>query len=256
MDNDNKRTYSKKAALQILRLAASLDEKPAHFSMPSQQIFTFDEIIAAGKDTGINFESIKKASIKYNEIQAMQLSNLTNTHAFEERGVVTKLNKNSLWHEVISELKFRMGEKATVTSKKGLTNEWIFTNRSGVETSAGFTKLEDGAILKFSRRIGIASPGVESFLAAGALSLVIFGYVYVIVEPGLFKSLVILIALTGMLTFTVNKINMRRRERKLKKFQHLVNLVSDAVPYEYEEETPGISEDGDDGEQSPEVNTV
>ncbi|MEX0844650.1 MAG: hypothetical protein WD022_05185 [Balneolaceae bacterium] len=230
MMNYVKATYSVQEVNEILCLAMELQGINEEIIVPEEKGFSLNEIVESGTSIGLSFKNIEKAIKAYHSSKIIRHSHITDTHVFEEREIVTTARWDEIWHEIISELQFRMSGIPTIESRKKVNNEWVFTERNGVETEVSLNQQETGIKLIMARQIGFASPFIESVLAGSLLSIIIVSYLLIFLKTAFSISLITLLSLMILSTLLIRKINVSRRNRKIKIFNRLVEQVIDQIP--------------------------
>lgn len=223
----SKKEFSEEEIREIIKRASELQQKEEEEERATTKTLSLDEIIAVGKEAGLDIQNIKTAALEMRDKTVTRYSGFTDTHIFEEREIKLPINKSKAWSEVEKELRHHFGgENFGKTTSDTHNFEWSHLSISGIETLASLTEQEGNYKLRLSQRVGLASSLTEGTLYGAASSFVLTA-----VATGLFSMEV----LSGAIMFAVclvplsvlvYTLDVAWRKKKLMRLKELADKLT------------------------------
>lgn len=220
--------YSKDAVEQIMQNVMETKKTPDIVQSETKQL-TINEIIEVGEAAGYNADSIKQAVNEYDHPSTDLNNNFENTHILLEREFETKLEEDEIWDKILHKLGHHFMDEASGKVKEHSKKKlWTYISHANHETVVSLSKKGRIAKLKVSQRLGFWSPPVEGILHGAYLSLILFGFIFVIIRSSLLLSLGIIALLWILAAMTVKRVSEGSRKKKSVQLNQFVdNIILD-----------------------------
>jgi hypothetical protein len=223
-------SFSANVANEILSRALEYQNNNSKISLPDIPHFTLEQVFDAGKEAGLTYKSIETAADAYFDEQVIRRTNLTKTRITEERVLESEADQLTIWHQVLSELTYRMGGKPVIQTFKYKENIWKLTDRTGNDTTIKLHKQGRKVKLMLSQKISYYGPAVESLLSGWSIAAIIGLYFFVFMPTSLALNSVIIIGLMALMPLLIRRILERKRTRKINQFERLADQITDQIP--------------------------
>ncbi|MEO1021522.1 MAG: hypothetical protein AAFW89_03190 [Bacteroidota bacterium] len=212
-----KSSFSEQEVQAIIKRAAELQKQQAEQVAPTSNL-SLEELKEIGKTSGLDPALLEIAA---SEIGSSSRSDITiepsDTHIFEERQLITQADHETVWDEMVAELRHHFGSDAfgrTVNHN----HEWMHTSMSGVETVATIKKRPTGYQLRLSQRVGLASSLTEGVMYGGILAFVLsivaeLGADFTFIEGSVLFTM--LFVCCSILVYTLDIAWRKKKNRRL-----------------------------------------
>jgi hypothetical protein len=239
------RTFSEEQIQALLRRATELQViEPAE-----EHGLTQADLEQIAADAGIPPKFLRTAILESDHGTASRnVSGQTKTHAYIERVVPGDLTDDE-WEEVVLRLRkaysndmaetYGMGARygKGVTEQLGRTREWSHTTSLGVVTNVAIRSAEGSQQISFQRRVGLASPRVES-VGYGFVLAMLAGMAAGGVTESVWVLFLVLAAVWAIAAPTVEYLDRRWRDKILGKMQTISDDIALLVANPETVETP------------------
>ncbi len=223
-------SFSARVAYEILSRALEYENKKSDLSLPDATQYSMEEVLKAGNNAGLSFKNIEAAADAYFDEQVIRRTKITKTRITEERVLESEADQLAIWHQVLSELAYRMGGKPVIQTFKYKENIWKLTDRTGNDTTIKLHKQGSKVKLMLSQKISYFSLVAESLLSGWCVSAIIGIYFFVFMPTSLAVNSLLTIGLMALLPLVFRQILKRKRARKINQAERLADQITDQIP--------------------------